>query len=182
MVVSSNPLLSALSASSSAEASSVLVGSKGAISSSSFPDSTFEISSRSLRMFSSDSPEEWIVLASSFCVLSVAFFSSSSAIPRTPIIGVRISWLMLAKKRDFAALASIASFLASPSFSTVDSNSLLLCCRSIVRSVTCDSSSSLCFCRANSRLFIWCNMSLKPVNSSSTSTMSLSISAPISAE
>ena len=35
--------------------------------------------------------------------------SSSSVMPITPFIGVRISWLMLARNSDFAREASIAS-------------------------------------------------------------------------
>ncbi len=39
--------------------------------------------------------------------------SSAAAIPRTPFIGVRISWLMAARNSDLARLAASASSLAS---------------------------------------------------------------------
>ena len=38
--------------------------------------------------------------------------SASSVMPMTPFIGVRISWLMLARKSDFARLAASAASIA----------------------------------------------------------------------
>ena len=57
---------------------------------------------------SSASAEEEIVSAYSRWSSLSGVVSISDAIPMTPFIGVRISWLMLARKADFSLLASIA--------------------------------------------------------------------------
>jgi hypothetical protein len=43
------------------------------------------------------------------CLASSAVFSSSDAMPTTPLSGVRSSWLMFARKRDFACTAASAA-------------------------------------------------------------------------
>ena len=80
----------------------------GAGSSVSFPASILEKSRMSLMMVSSASPD----LGSrrrSVCWRGVSSVSSSSsAMPSTPFIGVRISWLILARNSDFARSAASA--------------------------------------------------------------------------
>ncbi len=73
------------------------------------PASIFEKSRMSLITPSSASPEVAAVLASSRCSLSRSVCSRSSVIPITPLSGVRISWLMLARNSDFEREASTAS-------------------------------------------------------------------------
>ncbi len=64
---------------------------------------------------SSVSPEEEIVSAYSRCHSSSSVSSSSSLMPITPFIGVRISWLTLATNIDFSRDASSAWSRASAS-------------------------------------------------------------------
>ena len=54
------------------------------------------------------SPERAICAAHSRCSTVRFMSSSSSVIPITPFIGVRISWLMFARNADFIAEASTA--------------------------------------------------------------------------
>ena len=54
---------------------------------------------------SSASPLPRMVSAYSRCSVERAVSSSSPVMPITAFIGVRISWLMVARKSDFAALA-----------------------------------------------------------------------------
>ncbi len=58
---------------------------------------------------SSASPEPAAVCAYSRCSVDSSVCSSSSVIPITPLSGVRISWLMLARNSDFDRDASTAS-------------------------------------------------------------------------
>ena len=62
---------------------------------------------------SSASPDVTAVRAYSRCSASSSVSSSSSSMPMTPFSGVRSSWLMLARKSDFAREASIARRSAS---------------------------------------------------------------------
>ena len=82
-------------------------------SSSSIPDSILEKSRISLIMFNRESPQPLIVCTKSVCSSSRVVISKSCAMPNTPFIGVRISWLILAKKSLLALLASSAFCLAS---------------------------------------------------------------------
>ena len=62
---------------------------------------------------SSDSPEFRTVSKKVRCWTLSGVSSSSSVKPSTPFIGVRISWLMLARNSDLALLAfSAAAFSA----------------------------------------------------------------------
>src|SRR5205823_11175631 len=93
------------------------------LSSSSFPASILEKSRRSLLMPSRFLPERCTVSAYLRCALVSPVSSNSSVIPRTPFIGVRISWLILARNELFAWLADSAASRARRSAS-----SLRLCC------------------------------------------------------
>ena len=64
---------------------------------------------------SSASAEDLTMPRYSRCSSSSGVSSSSSVVPITPFIGVRISWLMLARKSDLARLAASASSLACSS-------------------------------------------------------------------
>ena len=71
-----------------------------------------------------------MVSANSRCCGSSSVSSSSSVMPMTPFIGVRISWLMLARNsllaRFAASAASLATFMVSSAnlaFSRPDSAS-----------------------------------------------------------
>ena len=57
---------------------------------------------------SSPSADLWIVRANSVCSPESDVSSRSWVIPRTPLIGVRISWLMVARNCDFATRAASA--------------------------------------------------------------------------
>ena len=81
---------------------------KGTGSSSSLRDSIFEKSRMSFRMESSDSADIFTVSRHSRVSGCRLVSSASSVIPMMPFIGVRISWLMLARNSLFARLASIA--------------------------------------------------------------------------
>ena len=62
---------------------------------------------------------------------------SSSDIPMTPFIGVRISWLMRARNSLFALLARSAASLAAVASAIARLSSRLALPRLIVRSATC---------------------------------------------
>ncbi|MPN50942.1 hypothetical protein SDC9_198582 [bioreactor metagenome] len=77
------------------------------------PDSILEKSRRSLRTTRRCRALSWIIPARFRWDESRGVSRSSSDIPRTPFMGVRISWLMLATNSDLAALALSASSLAA---------------------------------------------------------------------
>ena len=79
--------------------------------------------------------------------------------PSTPFIGVRISWLMVARKSLLAWLAASAASLARSSSS--------------VRAATSSSRWSRWAARRASRSAIWPSMRLKPLASESSSVMRL---------
>jgi hypothetical protein len=54
-----------------------------------------------------------------FCSADSSVSRSSAVMPRMPFIGVRISWLMAARKRDLARLAASAWMRASRRSSSV---------------------------------------------------------------
>ncbi|MCY1376470.1 hypothetical protein D9M69_639610 [compost metagenome] len=62
---------------------------------------------------SSVTPEALIRLTISACSGDSAVRDRASTMPITPFNGVRISWLMLARKSDLARLAASAAILAS---------------------------------------------------------------------
>ena len=78
-------------------------------SSSSRPASIFEKSSTSLITPSSASPDSEAVATYERWAESSSVSERISSIPITPLSGVRISWLMLARNSDFAREAAIAS-------------------------------------------------------------------------
>src|SRR3989449_574266 len=106
---SSSPLAWARSARRSTTSSSVRRRSMSTFSSSSFPASILEKSRRSLMMPSRFWPERCTVSAYLRCALVSPVSSNSSVIPRTPFIGVRISWLILARNELFAWFADSAA-------------------------------------------------------------------------
>ena len=63
------------------------------------------------------SAEVWMVVTYSRCSTSSRVRDSRSVMPMTPLIGVRISWLMLATNSDFSREASSASSCARASSS-----------------------------------------------------------------
>ena len=80
------------------------------VSSSSLPASIFEKSRMSLMIVSSASPRRADRLGVARAARRRASVSSSSSVmPMTPFIGVRISWLMLARNSDFRRADSSAA-------------------------------------------------------------------------
>ncbi len=79
------------------------------LSSSSRPASILEKSSTSSMMRSSACALSRMVATVRRCAASSPWRSSTSIMPSTPFIGVRISWLMVARKVDFAWFAASAS-------------------------------------------------------------------------
>ena len=77
-------------------------------SSVSLPESTREKSRMSLMMTSRFSPECEIISARSRCSGVSGVCSSMSATPITPFIGVRISWLIVARNSALAFAAASA--------------------------------------------------------------------------
>ena len=77
------------------------------------PASIFEKSRMSLMIVSSASPESRIVLAKSRWSSDSGVSSSSPLMPITAFIGVRISWLIVARKALLASLAVSAAARAS---------------------------------------------------------------------
>ncbi len=66
----------------------------------------------SLTIDSSAWPEAVITSSMSFCASSSPVSFSASAMPSTPLSGVRISWLIIARKAVLAALARSAAAVA----------------------------------------------------------------------
>ena len=121
------------------------------------PASIFEKSRMSSMMTSSDSADARIVCSWSRCGDGSGASSASSAMPRMPFIGVRISWLMFARKSLLARLASSAHSFASVSCA--------------VRCAILPSRCSWWRCSSRSRAWIWASMSLNvPTSTPSSST------------
>ena len=99
--------------STAAVCSKTLRTSKSTSSSSSLPDSIFDRSRMSLMIASSDSPALCTPAASRCWWSSSSVRSSSSLRPMTPFMGVRISWLIVARNSDFSREASIAASRAA---------------------------------------------------------------------
>ena len=86
---------------------------KGTLSRSSRPASIFEKSRMSLMIPSKDSADDRTISRYSRCSGLSSVSSASSVMPRIPFMGVRISWLMLARNSLLARLAASAACLAS---------------------------------------------------------------------
>jgi len=84
---------------------------KSTISRSSLPASIFEKSRISFRIVRRDSAELLAVVVYSYCSRVRSVSRISSVIPRVPFIGVRISWLMVARNSDLTRLAASAASL-----------------------------------------------------------------------
>jgi len=110
-LVSVSPLRAASVASSPSVCCTSRAGDSASSSSSSPPASILDRSRTSDTTDSSASPEVCTVAASSTCSVP----SSSPTAPMMPFNGVRISWLMLARKRDFSCEACCAWSRASAS-------------------------------------------------------------------
>ena len=87
----------------------------GAVTSCSLPASILE-KSRISSISASKDFADWLIARVYDCCSSLRLVSCNRlAIPRMPFIGVRISWLIAARKRDFARLAASAWSRASRS-------------------------------------------------------------------
>ncbi len=111
--VSSRPLRCAGSANICAVSATRSRTAKACGFSSSLPASIFEKSRMSLMMCSSASAEVLTISRYCRCSGGCGASSSSSVMPSTPFIGVRISWLMLATNSLLARLALSAASVAS---------------------------------------------------------------------
>ena len=76
----------------------------------------------SLRITNKLLPEELITSIMRFCLASSSVLLTSCTMPKIPFMGVRISWLILAKNSDLIRDVSSAAFFASTrrSFSTLN--------------------------------------------------------------
>ena len=79
----------------------------------------------SLTTLSSASPAAWMPSAYRRCWSSRAVSSSRPVSPMTPLIGVRISWLIVATNSDFSRDASSASSRAAASAASVSRRSVM---------------------------------------------------------
>ena len=109
---SSMPFSSALGMTSSTADSIVSTRSISSSSRSRAPASTFEKSRMSLMIVSSVSAASPIVVVKSRCSASRSVEARRLLIPMIPFRGVRISWLMVARKELFASFAASACSLA----------------------------------------------------------------------
>ena len=85
-----------------------------------FPASMAEMSSTSSTSSSKVCAAAWMTSAYSFCSAASRVLCNSSDMPMMPFRGERNSWLMLARKRDLAAFARLASSMALRSFLSRD--------------------------------------------------------------
>ncbi len=150
----SRPLRWAPSAQNSLTSSARSRRSKTAAESSIRPASILEKSRMSLMIASSASAELRMVWVKRRWRSFSEVPASSSAMPRTPFIGVRISWLMLARNCDLARLASSAA-------SRARARSCTMLRSSAVRTATSRSSSSRWRARTASRFSISVSIALK---------------------
>ena len=77
------------------------INSMGSYTTSSLPASILEKSKISLIIDSNDSALDFTVSVKSFCSADNEVSNNKPVMPITPFIGVRISWLILAKNSDF---------------------------------------------------------------------------------
>ena len=115
------PFASAFDANSAMTEFAIACREAGAYDSVSLPASILEWSRTSLRIAMSDDPDEAAVLTRPRWCRSRTECRSRSRAPRTPFIGVRISWLMVARNCDLAWLAASAASLATCSDATAAS-------------------------------------------------------------
>ncbi|MCY1551535.1 hypothetical protein D9M68_878710 [compost metagenome] len=97
-------------------------------SSSRAPRSIREKSRMSLITFSKCSVDSLASAAYSACSWVISVVSSSCSMPSTPFIGVRNSWLIMARKSDLARLA------CSDSSRALISSAMACCCSWLARS------------------------------------------------
>ena len=106
------------------QASSIMLRTlTGSRSRSNLPDSIFEKSRISLITASNWSLERRMVCRKSRCSVSSEVSASSALIPTTPLSGVRISWLMVARNAALARTAASASSRARTSSDSRDRTS-----------------------------------------------------------
>ena len=121
-----SPLLSALARNSAITDSAIAFSDIGWYCRLSLPASIFEWSSTSFRMAINEAPDDAAVRTSRRWSTSSCERRSRSSAPSTPFIGVRISWLIVARNCDFATFADSASSLARCS-ETVATSASWLC-------------------------------------------------------
>ena len=112
---SSRPLAAAGCANMASASSTASTRLKSVDSSARWPDSIFEKSRMSLITPNRWRPEACTASAQARWCGCRGLSISSSFMPSTPFMGVRISWLMVARNCDFAWLASSACSLAARS-------------------------------------------------------------------
>ena len=93
-------------------ASMMSTSDSGIVSSSSLPASIFEKSRMSSRIRNNENDDSLMVSVMRNCEVLSWVLRSKSIVPIMPFIGVRISWLMVARKVDLASLAFSAVSLA----------------------------------------------------------------------
>ncbi len=152
---SSRPFSSACCANISSVSSTSSFRLKSTASSSMWPDSILEKSRMALMMPSNCRPELCTDTAKRRCSSVSLPYSSSSVMPSTPFMGVRISWLIVARNSLLARLDASLASRASLS--------------SAVRTATSCSRCSRCATRRKSRSWICSSMPLKPRASVSSS-------------
>ena len=108
----STPLAAAAGENSVATSSTSLIGSKGSECTSILPASILEKSRMSLMIARSATADEEIVEVMERCSGFSVPCSKSSDMAMMPFIGVRISWLMFARKADLMRSASSARLRA----------------------------------------------------------------------
>ena len=101
--------------------------SKSMLSRSRRPASILEKSRMSLRMLSRASPDACTVWANSRCSTPRSVSSSNEVMPSTPFIGVRISWLMLARNSDLSCDAASAWSRADARAASASLRSVMSC-------------------------------------------------------
>ena len=139
--VRSRPRLRAVSPSMVVTSSSRVSTSKSSRSSSNRPASIFEKSRMSLMMPSRVRLAPCTPVASRCCSGVSVVRSRRSLSPMTPLSGVRISWLIVARKSDFCREASMASSRACASCAWVRSRSATRASCSPTRAAICSMSS-----------------------------------------
>ena len=105
-------MYAALEANKSRDSSIQVRRLKGCSSKSSLPDSILEKSRISLIKINKESPLLRIISTKSFCCGLSGVSNSKPVIPMTAFMGVRISWLIVARNSLLALLATSASSLA----------------------------------------------------------------------
>ena len=109
MARTSSPFLSACPSKMLTTSSTSAGSEKACASSSTLPASSLERSRMSLSRRSRLLLESWIEMARCSDSLSSFEFASTADNPITAFIGVRISWLIIARNSDFARLAAVAA-------------------------------------------------------------------------